>query len=112
MVNIVAEALESVHGRSAVGLLARLEALVDNEWVILAECKTDEKGRIEEWGGTDGHRGLYRIVFNIDRYFTGLGMTPAYPEVTTTIRTSEDGAGHRVNLTFSPHDHSVVFTAE
>lgn len=112
MANVIAEALESLHGRSAVGLHARLEALLGNEWVLLAERRTDANGRVEEWGGVGGHQGLYRIVFDIDRYFTGLGMTPGYPEVTTTFRASDERLGHRVNVTFSPHHYSAVFTTE
>ncbi|KQX57963.1 MULTISPECIES: hydroxyisourate hydrolase [unclassified Streptomyces] len=110
MLNVIAEALESVHGRSAVGLNARLESLLDNEWVLLAERRTDEDGRIDEWGHAGGHRGLYRIVFDVDRYFAGLGLTPGYPEVTTTFRASEEGAGHRVTLTFSPHRYAAVLS--
>lgn len=110
MVNVTAEALECVHGRSAVGLHARLEALIDNEWVLLAEHRTDESGRIDDWDSAGERRGLYRIVFDIDLYFAGLGMTPMYPAVTTTFRVSDERTGCRVNMNFSLHHYSAVFT--
>ncbi|WP_051796347.1 hydroxyisourate hydrolase [Streptomyces sp. NRRL S-87] len=112
MVKVIAEALESDHGHSVVGLRARLETLVDDGWELLAERSTDGTGRIEEWGEALAHKGLYRIVFDIDRYFAGLGTTPGYPEVSATFRASEEGVGHRLSLTFSPHHYAAVFTSE
>ncbi|MGY5035989.1 hydroxyisourate hydrolase [Streptomyces sp. 900116325] len=114
MLNVIAEALGSVSGHvvgSAIGLHARLEILMDNEWVLIAERRTDGNGLIEEWGAAGGHRGLYRIVFDIDRYFAGLGLTPSYPEVAAVFRASEEELGQRVTLNFSPHRYTVVFTA-
>ncbi|MEV7186552.1 hydroxyisourate hydrolase [Kitasatospora sp. NPDC093102] len=114
MLNVIAEALVSVSGRaagSAVGLHARLEILLDNEWVLLAERRTDGNGLIEEWGAAGGHRGLYRVVFDVDRYFAGLGLTPGYPEVTVGFRASEEGVGYGVTLTFSPHQYTAVLTS-
>lgn len=104
------EALESVHGRGAVGLRARLETLVDEEWVLLAERRTDASGRIDDWDSSGERQGLYRIVFDVDRYFAGLGMTPTYPEVTTTFRVSGERTGCRVSTNFSLHHYSAAFS--
>ncbi|MER7176095.1 hydroxyisourate hydrolase [Streptomyces mesophilus] len=110
MVNLTVETLESVHGRGAVGLHARLEVLVDQEWVVLDARKTDENGRIDDWGDHGKSQGLYQIVFDVDRYFSGLGMTPTCPEVTTTFRISGEPARCRVTLSFSLHHHFAAFT--
>jgi 5-hydroxyisourate hydrolase len=110
MMNLTVEARESVHGRSAVGLRVRLEALVEQEWVLLAERKTDEFGRIDDWDGHGESHGLYQIVFDVDRYFSGLGMTPIFPEAVTTFRISGEQAECRVNLNFSLHHYFVAFT--
>ncbi len=108
-VNLTVEALESVHGRGAVGLHARLETLIDKEWAVLAERRTDESGRIDDWEGRGERQGLYRIVFDVDRYFAGLGMTPTYPKVTTTFRVSGERTGCRVSMNFSLHHYSAAF---
>lgn len=110
MVNLTVEALESVHGRCAVGLCVRLEALVDKEWVLLAERKTDERGRIDDWDGPGESQGLYQVVFDVDRYFSGLGVTPTCPEIVTTFRISGEQAECRVSLNFSLHHYFVTFT--
>ncbi|WP_043242256.1 hydroxyisourate hydrolase [Streptomyces violaceusniger] len=55
----------------------------------LGERRTNASGRIQEWDDAGKHRGLYRIVFDTDLYFTGLGMPrmpPTYPEVTNTFQ--------------------------
>ncbi|MFJ9605217.1 hydroxyisourate hydrolase [Kitasatospora sp. NPDC101176] len=112
MGKVIVEALDGVHGRSAAGLDARLESLVDDEWVPVVERRTDASGRIEEWGGTDGGRGLYRLVFDVDRYFTALGLCTAHPEVAATFRIPDVGSGHRVNLTLSLNHYAVAFVAD
>ncbi|WP_158920400.1 hydroxyisourate hydrolase [Streptomyces sp. NBRC 109706] len=104
------EALESLHGRSAAGLRVRLAALVDQEWVLLAERKTDERGRIDNWDGPAESQGLYQIVFDVDRYFSGLGVIPTCPEVVTTFRISREQAECRVSLNFSLHHYFVAFS--
>ncbi|MFF8505141.1 hydroxyisourate hydrolase [Streptomyces anulatus] len=110
MVNLTVEALESVHGRGAVGLHARLETLVDKDWVLAAESRTNESGRIEAWAGGGERQGLYRIVFDVDRYFAGLGMTPIFPDVVTMFRVSGERTGYQVSVNFSLHHYSAAFT--
>ncbi|MDH6709580.1 MULTISPECIES: hydroxyisourate hydrolase [unclassified Kitasatospora] len=112
MARVIVEALDSVHGRTAAGLDARLESLVDNEWVPVVERRTDASGRIEEWGGTDGGRGLYRLVFDVDRYFSGLGLCTVHPEVAATFRVADGESGHRVSLTLSLNHYAVAFIAD
>ncbi|MEW2165918.1 hydroxyisourate hydrolase [Streptomyces sp. NPDC007084] len=104
------EALESVHGRGAAGLRVRLETLVAKEWVLLAECTTNEFGRIDDWDGLGESQGLYQMVFDVDRYFCGLGMIPVCPEVVTTFRVFGGQARCRVFLHLSLHHYAVAFT--
>ncbi|MFG2311837.1 hydroxyisourate hydrolase [Streptomyces sp. NPDC048566] len=104
------EALESVHGRSAAGLCVRLETLVVKDWVPLAECTTDEFGRIDDWHGHGESQGLYQLVFDVDRYFCGLGVIPVCSEVVTTFRVFGGQTRCRVFLHLSLHHYVVAFT--
>ncbi|MGW1463195.1 hydroxyisourate hydrolase [Streptomyces sp. NPDC002308] len=110
MVSLSLEALESVHGRGAAGLRVRLGMRVARDWVPLAECTTDELGRIDDWDGHGAAQGLYQLVFDVDRYFCGLGVMPTCPEVVTTFRVHGEQARRRVVLHFSLHHYVVAFT--
>lgn len=103
-------ALDSVHGRSAAGLRVSLAVRVAEDWVVLAERATGASGRIDDWGGHGESQGLYRMVCDVDRYYSGLGMVPTCPEVVATFRVLGEQARCQVVLHFSPHHHLVAFT--
>ncbi|MDF5757185.1 hydroxyisourate hydrolase [Spongiactinospora sp. TRM90649] len=107
--SITAQALDSVYGRTAAGLRARLESVVDGVWHTVAAAETDSEGYIMEWHAARLDRGLYRIVFDSDHYFVGLGMNAAYPEITVMFRILDSVDSYQIQVTMSPYSYSTFF---
>ena len=108
---IVTHVLDGVYGKSAAGVRARLLRAVDTGWAMVAEAETNNKGCIEDWDTMRLQRGLYRIEFDSDSYFAGLGCAAAYPEVITTFRMLDESHAFRVQVTLAPYSYSAYFGA-
>jgi 5-hydroxyisourate hydrolase len=107
--SITAQALDSVYGRTAAGLCARLESIAGGVWHTVAAAETDSEGCILEWHAANLERGLYRIVFDSDQYFSGLGMSAAYPEITVMFRIQDKVDSYQIQVTLSPFSYSTFF---
>ncbi|GGK89420.1 5-hydroxyisourate hydrolase [Sphaerisporangium melleum] len=107
--SITAQALDSVYGRSAAGVRARLERDGLGGWHDLADAETDSEGRISEWRDKKLERGLYRIVFDSDYYFVGLGVSAAYPEIIVTFRMQDETDSYQIQVMLSPYSYSTHF---
>ncbi|ACZ86713.1 hydroxyisourate hydrolase [Streptosporangium roseum] len=106
---ISAQALDSVYGRSAAGVRARLERAEDSYWSAIAVAETDGDGCITEWWGQKFERGLYRIVFDSDYYFVNLGLSAAYPEIAVIFRMKDETDAYQIKVIFSPYSYSTYF---
>ncbi|HEY7142673.1 MAG TPA: hydroxyisourate hydrolase [Streptosporangiaceae bacterium] len=106
---IVAQVLDGTYGKPASGVRARLARASGDDWSTVAEAETSSEGRIEGWESWHLERGLYRIVFDSDSYFSGLGVTTAYPEVAVIFRTEEEQVAFRVQVTLAPYSYSTYF---
>jgi 5-hydroxyisourate hydrolase len=79
-------------------------------WMAVAEAVTNNEGYIEDWKeGRHLERGLYRIVFDSDSYFAGLGASTAYPEVVVIFRMPDEPRTFQVRVMISPYSYSVFF---
>lgn len=106
---IVTQVLDSTYGKSAVGVRASLARGSNGGWTTVAEAETDTDGCIEEWNSWHLERGLYRIVFDSDSYFAGLGGTAAYPEVVVIFRMQNESLAFQVQVTLAPYSYSTYF---
>jgi 5-hydroxyisourate hydrolase len=106
---IVTQVLDSTYGTSAVGLRACLSRATGDGWTTIAEAETSRDGCIEEWDSWRLERGLYRMEFDSDGYFAGLGTTSAYPAVVVIFRMEEESHVFQVQLTISPYSYSTFF---
>jgi 5-hydroxyisourate hydrolase len=104
---ISAQVLDSTYGQPAAGARARLEHSGIDGWDLVAEAETDSEGNIESWGLDDLERGLYRLVFDSDRYFAGLGGMTAYPEVVVIFRMPTELHACQVQVVLAPYSHST-----
>jgi 5-hydroxyisourate hydrolase len=104
---ISAQVLDSTYGQPAAGVRARLEHADIDGWTKVADAETNTDGSIETWDQWDLERGLYRIVFDSDNYFAGLGGTTAYPEVVVIFRMPTELYTCQVQVTLAPYSHST-----
>lgn len=106
---IFTQALDGMYGKPAVGVGARLALAHGNNWTTVAEAETNHEGHIANWDSLSLERGLYRIVFDSDGYFTRLGMTIAYPEVAVVFRMEPEDNSFQVQVTLAPFSYSTYF---
>jgi 5-hydroxyisourate hydrolase len=105
---IVTQVLDSTYGQAAAGVHACLERSSGGGWMKVAEAETNREGRIEDWNSSwYAERGLYRIVFDCDSYFAGLGANSAYPEVIVIFRMPDESHAFQVQVTLSPHSYTT-----
>ncbi|GAT71252.1 hydroxyisourate hydrolase [Planomonospora sp. ID91781] len=107
--SITVQALDGVYGRSAAGVRARLEQVVDDVWTVVAGAETDSRGCVDDWSGMDFERGLFRIAFDSDHYFAGLGLSAVYPEISVMFRIADAAHSYRIQVTLSPSAYSTYF---
>ncbi|GAA2677285.1 5-hydroxyisourate hydrolase [Actinoplanes palleronii] len=107
--SVSAQALDGVYGKPAAGVRARLEHGVDGRWQAVASAETDEAGGIAGFGTGRLTRGPYRIVFDSDRYFAGLGVSAAYPEITVVFRVLSELHACQIQVLMTPFSYSLYF---
>ncbi|MCT9933235.1 hydroxyisourate hydrolase [Planotetraspora sp. A-T 1434] len=106
---IAVQALDGVYGRPAASVRVRLEHADNGQWNAEDKAETDQEGRVREWCGRKFERGLYRIVFESDRYFVGLGLSAAYPEIVVTFRMQDQTDSYQIQLLLSTYSYSAYF---
>jgi 5-hydroxyisourate hydrolase len=74
-VEVSVEVVDCAFGRPAEGVAVRLLREVDGGWRPVGATKTDGDGLAFLRGDTAA-RGRYRLVLDLDRYFSGLGVAP------------------------------------
>jgi 5-hydroxyisourate hydrolase len=112
LMRIAAQVLDSTYGRAAEGIRVRLERADGNGWAMVAAAQTNNAGRIEDLDDWNQGCGLYRIIFDSDGYFAGLGASTAYPEVLVVFRIQNESDICQVQVTLSPYSYSTHFGAE
>lgn len=105
--SISVQALDGIHGRSVVGMRVGLERHEDGVWSVVAKAKTDGTGGVGAWDAQHLTRGLYRIVFDSDYYFVGLGLSAPYPEINVLFRIRDDLDAYRIQILISPYSYSI-----
>ncbi len=106
---IIAQVLDGTYGKAAVGVSACLARTDGDDWTAVARAETNHEGYIEEWDSWHLDRGLYRIVFDSDSYFAGLGVTTAYPEVAVIFRMPNEYVAFQLQVTLAPYSYSTYF---
>jgi 5-hydroxyisourate hydrolase len=104
---IAIRVVDATYGQSAAGVHVRLERACDGGWVMLAEAETDINGCLEERDGSHPERGLYRVVFDSDSYFAGLGAGTAYPEVAVMFRVHSGSGRSQLQVALAPYSYST-----
>ncbi|MGI5167834.1 hydroxyisourate hydrolase [Spirillospora sp. CA-253888] len=91
--------LDAAKGRPAPGLAVRLDRH-DGGWTPVAQARTDDDGRIREWGAEIG-AGTWRLTFET------AGLSDFYPEVAVVFTITDAVRHHHVPLLLSPFAYST-----
>lgn len=106
---ILVQVLDGTYGKPAVGVRADLARANDGGWIVVAKAETNRDGCVKDWDKRYLDRGLYRIVFDSDSYFAGLGAISAYPEVAVSFRILEEALAFQLQLTLAPYSYQTYF---
>ena len=81
----------------------------DESWTELSHAWTDEDGRVKPFFlvGEPIERGTYRLVFDTEGYFSGLGIDCFYPQVTVVFRIDDASQHYHIPLLLSPYGYST-----
>lgn len=100
---ISAHALDSTLGTPA----GDLEVTLCDGTEVIASARTDDNGRVSDFGPDHLDPGDYRIVFATGAYFEAQGQDHFHPAVTVDF-TVKEGEGHyHIPLLLSPFAYST-----
>jgi 5-hydroxyisourate hydrolase len=109
MSGITTHVLDVSAGRPAAGISVRLERKGDAGWKEIGTQATDDDGRarelLSEGGSTDA--GIYRLTFQVGKYFNVRNVESFYEEVTITFVVSDASQHYHVPLLLSPFGYST-----
>lgn len=109
MSQITTHILDTSLGKPAAGVPVRLERPVSGyDWEIIASGITNSDGRIPNLLPTAAplKPGTYRLVFEIEDYFTDLGQESFYPFIPIAFDVTDESHYH-VPLLLSPFGYST-----
>jgi 5-hydroxyisourate hydrolase len=94
--------VDGTYGRPAAGVSVRLDRDIEGRWVKQRSDVTDEQGEFSPLHDTQLGRGVFRLEFDLDSYFTSMGITPFYPVVTMSFRIADPAQVHHISLIITP----------
>lgn len=100
--------LDTALGRPAAGVPVTCERFDGEGYSLVARGVTNDDGRIaallteDQW-----EAGIWRLSFDTETYFTGLGQKGFYPVVRIVFEVTEPGEHHHVPLLLSPFGYST-----
>ena len=94
---------DAMYGRPTIGMNVRLDRDLDGTWIEERRDQTDEGGSISDWVNAPLARGSYQLEFDLDGYFSSLGVMPFYPVVTLRFRVLDPVQSHGISLLITPY---------
>jgi 5-hydroxyisourate hydrolase len=81
----------------------------DESWTTLSEAWTDDDGRVKPFFLVETHldAGTYRLVFDVESYYSRLDTDSFYPQVTVVFRIGDAQQHYHVPLLISPFGFST-----
>jgi 5-hydroxyisourate hydrolase len=110
MSTISTHILDTSKGRPADGVNVILELQnADETWTTLSEAWTDDDGRVKPFFLVETHldAGTYRLVFDVEGYYSRLDTESFYPQVTIVFRIDDSQQHYHVPLLISPFGFST-----
>jgi 5-hydroxyisourate hydrolase len=104
---VTTHVLDATSGRPAAGVGATLERQSGTGWQDVTSGRTDDDGRISDFGPEDLEPGVYRVTFAVGPYFSDRGRATFYPEVVIQFTLDDPHAHYHVPLLISPYAYST-----
>jgi 5-hydroxyisourate hydrolase len=107
---ITTHILDTSRGRPAPGVHVVLERRQpDGQWTRVGDGHTDADGRLRTLMPERAAAvpGVYRLTFDIGRYFSALDVRAFYPNVTVSFEVADNGGHYHVPLLLSPFGYST-----
>ncbi|HUH52091.1 MAG TPA: hydroxyisourate hydrolase [Flavobacterium sp.] len=102
--------LDVSQGLPAPNVLIKLEKQLEKDtWQFIAENKTDQNGRIQDflpYEANDVNAGIYRLTYYTKTYFESLNQSSFYPFIEVVFEI-KDTQHYHVPITLSPYGYST-----
>jgi 5-hydroxyisourate hydrolase len=106
---ITTHVLDTARGKPAAGVGVALEMRgADGSFTVVGSGATDSDGRnrtLLEKGALV--RGVYRITFDVQAYFSAMATATFYPAVSVLFEITDPGQHYHVPLLISPFGYST-----
>jgi len=99
--------LDASTGRPAVRVPLTLERQARDSWARIGSGATDEDGRCATLASDGLEACTYRLVFDTGAYFSAVGVSGFYPEVSVVFTVTEPERHHHIPLLLSPFAYST-----
>ncbi len=107
MSTVTTHVLDTSLGQPAAGVDVRLERMDGADPSPVAQGRTDDDGRVRDFGPDGLPPGTYRVVFDTGGYFTRTGRHGFYPEVAISFSIDSADGHYHVPLVLSPFAYST-----
>ncbi len=110
MSTISTHILDTSRGAPASGVAISLEMQnTDESWTELSHAWTDDDGRVKPFFLVEQPLpgGTYRLSFDTEGYFSGLGVENFYPQVIVIFKIDDTNQHYHVPLLISPYGYST-----
>jgi 5-hydroxyisourate hydrolase len=94
---------DSVYGKPAAGLSVCVSRIVPSERAEPVKEQTDGHGLVLGLPEAMAEIGIYRLKFDLDKYFSSLGIEPSCSAVSIKIRITDASQPRRVSLFITPY---------
>jgi 5-hydroxyisourate hydrolase len=109
MSGITTHVLDISRGRPARGVPVTLEIEASGDWTLVGQGTTNADGRLPDLISPDSiiEAGVYRIIFDVGRYFAAEQIETFYPQVTIMFKLADPSQHYHVPLLLSPFGYST-----
>jgi 5-hydroxyisourate hydrolase len=110
MSTISTHILDTSRGAAAGGVAVCLASQnTDESWREISHAWTDDDGRVKPFFLVEEPlpSGTYRLVFDLEPYFSGLDLESFYPQVTVMFKVGDETQHYHIPLLISPFGYST-----
>jgi 5-hydroxyisourate hydrolase-like protein (transthyretin family) len=90
-------------GKPPIGMSVRLDRELDGSWIPEEKDLTDDNGRIIDWMDSPLECGIYKLEFDLDGYFSSLGVMPFHPVIILSFRVLDPAHLIDISLLITPY---------